>query len=294
MDAASALSAPIVLVLRRPLIGLTATFALTVATPALAQLGPVPGPAEPAALSPGWLGVILDAPEGMAGAQVDRVVPGSPAAAANLQDGWIITAVDGAAVQTVEEMIALVGSHAAGETVTLTLHDGATHDVVLGGRPQSLEYVAEEWVGETLPSIEVFALDGSGTVDAWKPGTTTIVEFWATWCGPCRSVAPRVHAMDEAYGEALRVVAITDEEPGDVANWLDRNEAPGTVAIDPMGAAKESLWVMALPTWLVVDETGTVQAVIRGADDISDLEAAVRSTAGEPPAAAVDAGDPSE
>ena len=260
-----------------------------------AQLGPVPGTSTAAPVSPGWLGVVLDSPDdGTIGARVVRIVPGGPAADSGLEVGWVVTAIDGASVSSVEEMIALVGSNAEGDTITLTLSDGSSHEVRLGGRPGSLEYVAEQYVGSALPGLSVHALDGSGLVDPWKAGTTTIVEFWATWCGPCRSAAPRVHALDTSYGDSVRVVAITDEDPADVGAWLDRNEAPGIVAIDPMGAAKETMWVMALPTWFVVDGEGIVRDVIRGADDIADLEAAVSSVAGPAPTAPGALGDPSE
>jgi len=77
----------------------------------------------------------LDAPTGPLGAKVVDVAPGGPAAQAGLKPNDVITKLDNRTVTTSDELVAAIGRHAPGDTVTLTLSDGRTVRVVLAGQP---------------------------------------------------------------------------------------------------------------------------------------------------------------
>jgi thiol-disulfide isomerase/thioredoxin len=69
------------------------------------------------------------------------------------------------------------------------------------------------------PVIEKFV---RGTEPAWnQPGKTYVVEFWATWCGPCRASMPHISELQEKYGDKLVVVGISDEKVEKVTSFLD-------------------------------------------------------------------------
>jgi putative serine protease PepD len=77
----------------------------------------------------------LDAPTGPLGAKVVDVAPGGPAAQAGLKPNDVVVKLDNRTVTTSDELVAAIGRHAPGDTVTLTLSDGRTLRVVLAGQP---------------------------------------------------------------------------------------------------------------------------------------------------------------
>jgi thiol-disulfide isomerase/thioredoxin len=114
------------------------------------------------------------------------------------------------------------------------------------------------------PVIEKFV---RGTEPAWnQPGKTYVVEFWATWCGPCRASMPHISELQEKYGDKLVVVGISDEKVEKVTSFLDTDEwkqkARYTLATDPDRSVYNDYMVAAgqngIPTAFVVKD-GKVQ-----------------------------------
>jgi membrane-associated protease RseP (regulator of RpoE activity) len=102
----------------------------------------------PPATGGGWLGVQLAGDEG--GANVAAVIDGSPAAAAGLQAGDVIVRVDGAAIESVDGLVRVIGGHAAGDKVRLVLlRDGEEKKlkVTLGSKANATMNVAPSGAG---------------------------------------------------------------------------------------------------------------------------------------------------
>ena len=104
-------------------------------------------------------------------------------------------------------------------------------------------------------------------------GKPVIVNFWASWCGPCRQSFPWLSAMSERYGkDGLVVVAINLDKDRDAAQaFLRELSPPFTVAFDPAGKSAEAFDVKAMPSSFLVSRTGRLVAshagfVLRDAD----------------------------
>jgi len=108
----------------------------------------------------------------------------------------------------------------------------------------------------------------------------TWVDFWASWCGPCRKSFPWMNEMQERFGAAgLTVVAVNlDAEAADAARFLQEVPANFLIAYDASGDSAQRYGVLGMPTSVLLDAEGKV--LLRHAgfdrDDAPALEAAIR------------------
>ena len=138
--------------------------------------------------------------------------------------------------------------------------------------------------GSSQPPIEhsdvavksvLVALDGTKIDLAGDPNRLTVVDVWATWCGPCIRTIPELEGLVRRFPNELRVVGLTFENPEVVKNWLAERDDPIDYPI--VVATKDSVpevfsRIRGYPTFFVLDGTGTVRRSSIGAHDQRTLE----------------------
>lgn len=110
--------------------------------------------------------------------------------------------------------------------------------------------------------LAVTTSDGSTTLDLQAlRGRVVYLDFWASWCVPCRQSFPWMQAMKDAYERTgLSVVAINlDQQRDDADRFLEKFHPSFEVRFDPQGTLAEQFRVSGMPTSVVIDRHGAVR-----------------------------------
>lgn len=136
-------------------------------------------------------------------------------------------------------------------------------------------------VGSKAPTLDIehWISDGNGEfphTTEFKSGKIYVVEFWATWCGPCLQAMPHLAELQEQYADQVQFISVTDEPLSEVSALLNE-DYPGTgktfgeltsvysLTADPDGSTHrqymEAAQATGVPTAFVVGPTGEIEVI---------------------------------
>ena len=117
-----------------------------------------------------------------------------------------------------------------------------------------------------LPRFSLNDLAGNRLTPGLFAGRAVLVEFWATWCPPCRSTLGWLGEIQRKYGDRLAVLAFAVESPEDQVRSIAASSSPDLRwAITDPGTAEAFGDVTSVPTMFLFDRTGKTARVIYGA-----------------------------
>lgn len=118
-------------------------------------------------------------------------------------------------------------------------------------------------IGKPAPDFTLETLDGGKLKLADLKGKIVVLDFWTTWCPPCRKALPAVAEVADGYrqkGVVFYAINLA-EAPDVVKKFVQDEKLKLTVALDRDGAVAKSYGVQAIPQTVIIGKDGTIQAV---------------------------------
>ena len=139
--------------------------------------------------------------------------------------------------------------------------------------------------------------EGKATEFTWKAGgkvvsftehtkgKVAVLNFWATWCGPCKKETPDLVALSKEMSKDVVVVGVSvdqaDNTPTIVQNFAEKFSIPYVTIIDNSKIAESYGAIQSIPTTFIIDASGRVVQKIVGLQSKAQFEAAVKRALGQ-------------
>ena len=141
-------------------------------------------------------------------------------------------------------------------------------ETTAGGTGDGTPRVESSMVSKPAPDFQLELLDGKPFKLSEHKGHIVVLDFWASWCGPCMQAMPQVDEVLKDFAEKdVRLVAVNmQEDHAAITGALERLKISPSVALDIDGAVAERYQVSAIPQTVVIDAQGNVAELFIGAN----------------------------
>jgi peroxiredoxin len=122
------------------------------------------------------------------------------------------------------------------------------------------------WAGGPAPALALKDLDGRSHQLSDYRGKVILVNFWATWCGPCRDEMPSIQELkDKLAGKPFVVLAVNLDEPESrIRKFLSQMKLDFTILLDPERKAARAWGARILPATYVIGPDGKIRYSLVG------------------------------
>ncbi|QJW48138.1 TlpA family protein disulfide reductase [bacterium BFN5] len=127
-------------------------------------------------------------------------------------------------------------------------------------------------VGKKAPEFTLNTITGQAKTIGWQQNVT-VINFWATWCPPCREEMPELNQFYQGHKQDIDFYAINIQESQTKVNdFIRANQLVFPVLLDFDGAIAKLFQINAIPTTVVIDKHGIIQYRKAGTVTQSELE----------------------
>lgn len=224
-----------------------------------------------------WLGLIYkkDLYENHLALRVSGVHPESGCLAAGVVSGDLVIGIEGKDLVNVAQLQNVLKNASVGSKVAIEIFREGKRiplTVTLTERPDDITSLTGSAIGSKIAKFgDNFYKNAE---KRQKTPKATLLDFWATWCGPCRQTLPVLEKMYNKYAsQGLEVIGISSEQKNTLLSFYKKQHAsPYPLYRD----ADQGLWrrygIHAVPTLMLLDENGYIKRVWSGAPSFEMLE----------------------
>jgi cytochrome c biogenesis protein CcmG/thiol:disulfide interchange protein DsbE len=136
-------------------------------------------------------------------------------------------------------------------------------------------YKESSEIGYMAPSFELIGMDENNYSLASLNGKPVVINFWASWCEPCKEEAPELVRLYNEYKEKLEIYAVNltkNDRVKDVQDFVETYHLNFPVLLDSEGEIAKKYNVLAIPTTFFIDSDGRIVDQIIGIADKKTLE----------------------
>lgn len=136
------------------------------------------------------------------------------------------------------------------------------------------QIISKPQEGFSAPDFTLTNLKGETIKLSELRGKPVFLNFWATWCPPCRAEMPLIQNLYQEKGSQLQILTINiQEDPQTIEKFLRKNHYNFPVLLDKQGQVANQYWIKGIPTTFIIDQQGIIRAVWVGALEEKDLKA---------------------
>ncbi len=280
-------------------LGLASTLAFSVASQAASPAASAASaPSGPSAAGPtaagakpkpaAWLGVaIADVPQAQVPppyapatsegpVRIQQVFRGTSADQAGLKEGDYILSVNKTDLHGRKTLLDTIHSKTIGDVVELRVgRDGKafSQKMALSPRPEDMRSITQMLVGGPAPALDGKYYSGEAGSLAQNKGKVVLVDFWATWCGPCRMTLPSLDALYKKYhAKGLEVIGVSAESLSELQTFQTTAKLGYPLFNDVGHITTNQYQAYAFPTLAIIDKQGNIQRIEVGAHPMADIE----------------------
>jgi len=143
-----------------------------------------------------------------------------------------------------------------------------------GGDDRPSDTAHARMIGKESPDFDLLKIDGTPCQLKDYRGKVVIIDFWASWCGPCVRSMPLLLELSREYHDlGVELILINVEESEDrIRKFLERIEVTPTVAMDTDGSVSKQYAVSGIPQTVIVDRDGGIANILVGASEESEIK----------------------
>jgi peroxiredoxin len=149
-----------------------------------------------------------------------------------------------------------------------------------GSGPAALPVTDHPLRGEPAPDFNLAARKGGPASLSAYAGRVVLIDFWATWCEPCRRSFPEYQALLGRHGDGLVVLGISEDDEDDgIDRFIEETGTTFPVAWDGDKTLAQRYRISSMPTLFIIDKNGLIRYVHAGfrPGDEASVDAAIKS-----------------
>lgn len=134
-------------------------------------------------------------------------------------------------------------------------------------------------IGLRAGNFKMKSLEGEAVELSTLRGKVVVLDFWATWCPPCRRELPSIERLRNEFTDQVQFLGVNDEDAATVKSFLHKNGYALPVLMDQRRSVHLQYGVEAIPTVLIIDRDGVIRKHFVGSRSEAALRAAIAEVA---------------